>query len=190
MPKSSSTTQRVLRHTRAIHIQAYAREDGLWDLDAHISDIKTRDIKLQSGLRMGGQPLHDLLLRVTIDTQFNVKDASAVSNAVPYHGHCEAIAPDYKKLTGLNLMQQFRQGVKERFGGVSGCTHLNELAQILPTAAVQAFAGDVFDTSDEAQSSQQPFELDRCHALRTDGAAVAKFYPRWAKKSSNANPSS
>ncbi|HTD02305.1 DUF2889 domain-containing protein, partial [Undibacterium sp.] len=86
--------------------------------------------------------------------------------------------------------KQLRQGVKERMSGVKGCTHLTELAQILPTAAVQAFAGEVIDTRDGAGSSgqdQQPFQLDRCHALRLDGPAVAQYYPRWAIKPSSAN---
>jgi hypothetical protein len=30
-----------------------------------------------------------------------------------------------------------------------------------------------------------PWQLDRCHALRTDGPAVAKFYPRWHKVRKN-----
>jgi hypothetical protein len=34
-------------------------------------------------------------------------------------------------------MQQFRQGVKERMSGVNGCSHLTELALVLPTAAIR-----------------------------------------------------
>lgn len=183
MPLSTSTTQRALKHTRTINIQAFARDDGLWDLDAQITDTKTRDITLASGIRPIGSALHDLSLRITIDTNFTIVDAEAVSDAVPYPGFCNTIGPDYKKLIGLNLMQQFRQGVKTRLSGINGCTHITELAQILPTAAVQAFAGDVIDTRDGASNSehsQQPFQLNRCHALRLDGPAVVQYYPRWA----------
>ena len=42
----SSPVSRTLRHTRAIQVDAYARDDGLWDLDARITDVKTRDIAL------------------------------------------------------------------------------------------------------------------------------------------------
>jgi hypothetical protein len=184
MPLSLSTTPRVLKHTRAISIAAFARDDGLWDFDAQITDTKTRDCKLASGMRMLGCPIHDLSLRVTIDTSFHVVDAVAVSDAVPYPGFCDTIGSDYKKLIGLNLLRQFRFGVNERMSGVKGCTHLNELAQLLPTAAIQAFAGDVLDTrdgGDDTESSEQPFQLNRCHALRLDGPAVAQYYPRWAK---------
>jgi hypothetical protein len=182
MPLSPPISRRALKHTRAIQIEAFARDDGLWDIDAHITDIKTRDARLASGLRPAGAPMHDLWLRLTIDTQFNVVNAEAVSDAVPYPAYCDTIGSAYQQLVGLNLVKGFRNGVKERLSGIHGCTHLTELAQVLPTAAIQAFAGEVIDTRDGAGGDQQqkPFQLDRCHALRTDGAAVAQYYPRWA----------
>lgn len=183
MPLSPAASRRTLKHTRAIQVAAFARDDGLWDLDAHITDIKTRDIQLAAGSRPAGAPLHDLWLRLTIDTQLTVVDAEAVSDAVPYPGFCDTIGPAYKTLIGTNLLKGFRQQLKQRLGGIQGCTHLTELAQVLPTAAIQAFAGDVINTRDGDSGGgdqRQPFQLDRCHALRTDGAAVAQFYPRWA----------
>jgi hypothetical protein len=185
MPLSQPISRRALKHTRTIQVEAFARDDGLWDIDAHITDIKTRDAKLASGVRPAGTPMHDLWLRLTIDTELTIVDAEAVSNAVPYPTYCDTIGPAYKKLVGLNLLKGFRHGLKERLSGKEGCTHLTELAQVLPTAAIQAFAGEVIDTRDGAstdEQSQRPFQLDRCHALRLDGPAVAKYYPRWAVK--------
>ncbi|MBX9869525.1 MAG: DUF2889 domain-containing protein [Burkholderiaceae bacterium] len=181
--------RRALRHIRSIKIDAFARDDGLWDIDAHITDIKTRDIKLADGVRPQGMPIHDLSLRLTINTEFTIMAVDAVSDAVPYAGFCNLIGPDYRQLVGLNLMQQFRHAVKQRMGGIQGCTHLTELAQMLPTAVIQAFAGDVLETGDIAsaghagekgEEEQMPFQLNRCHALRLDSGAVMKFYPRWA----------
>jgi len=185
MPLSLPISRRALKHTRAIQVQAFAREDGLWDIDAHLTDVKTRDAKLASGVRPAGEPMHSLWLRLTIDIGLTGVDAEACSDAVPYPGYCDTIGPEYKKLIGLNLMEGFRQGVKERLAGTAGCTHLTELTQILPTAAIQAFAGEVFATRDGNAGDTQdrkPFQLDRCHALRLDGEAVAKYYPRWAIK--------
>jgi len=178
----SPPVSRSLRHTRAITVEAFARDDGLWDLDANIRDVKTRDITLPSGERPGGVPVHDLKLRVTIDRDLNIVDAEAASDAVPYPGFCDTIAPAYKKL--ISLVNHFRLHLKDRLTGVLGCTHLTELAQVLPTAALQAFADDNVDAPGGANpmSSDRPFELDRCHALRSDGPAVAKYYPRWSIK--------
>jgi hypothetical protein len=44
---------------------------------------------------------------------------------------------------------------------------------------VQGFAGEVIDTRGTADGAAQPFQLDRCHALKRDGEAVRQFYPRW-----------
>lgn len=193
MPLSHPNSRRALKHTRAIQVEAFARDDGLWDIDAHITDVKTRDAKLASGVRPAGAPMHDLWLRLTIDTKLTVVDAEAVSDAVPYPGYCDTISPAYKKLVGLNLARGFRQGVMERLSGTAGCTHLSELAHILPTAAIQAFAGEIIDTHDGAgaeEQNQKPFQLDRCHALRSEGEAVAKYYPRWARKPATGTKSS
>ncbi len=182
MPLSTPVHRRALRHTRAIAVTAFARDDGLWDIEARITDVKTIDVTLASGLRRAGENLHDLSLRITINTELSIVDAEACSDAVPYAGYCDTIGPAYKSLIGLNLMKGFRAGLKERLSGVLGCTHLTELAQILPTAAVQAFANDVLKTRDgdgEDQLSHKPFQLDKCHALRSDGPGVAKYYPRW-----------
>jgi hypothetical protein len=185
MPLSTPVPRRALRHTRAIDVQAFAREDGLWDLDAHITDIKTRDTELASGVLPAGQALHSLYLRLTINRDLFVVDAEAASDAFPYPGSCDTIAPAYKLLIGLNLLKGFRHELKQRIGGVLGCTHLTELAQVLPTAAIQAFAGDVINTrgsADPAVPGERPFQIDKCHALRADGPAVARYYPRWAVK--------
>lgn len=180
----SLPVSRSLRHTRAITVDAYARDDGMWDLDASIRDVKTRTVELASGERPGGTPVHDLKLRVTIDRDLTIVDAEAASDAVPYPGFCDTIGPAYKKLIGLSLVNHFRLHLKDRLSGVLGCTHLTELAQVLPTAALQAFADDTVDApgGQGVTSSDSPFELDRCHALRSDGPAVAKYYPRWSIK--------
>lgn len=171
-------------HTRAIKVDAYARDDGLWDLEAVLRDTKARDFILATGLRGAGEPIHDMLLTVTIDTQFNVVAAEARSRSVPYPGRCETITPDYSKLVGLNLLQNFRKLALERLGGIRGCTHLTELSAVLPTAAVQAFAGEVFKSHETPGHADEvkPSQLDRCHALRTDGPVVAEFYPRWYRQ--------
>ena len=177
-------------HTRSIRVDAYARDDGLWDLEAVLTDTKSRDFPLATGMRPAGDPVHDMVLRVTIDTQTTIVAVAAESRWVPYPGYCDTIGPDYGKLVGLNLLQDFRRHVQARLGGVHGCTHITELAKVLPTAAVQAFAGEVFKTRDSAHAGhahddKMPWQLDRCHALRTDGPAVAKFYPRWHKVRKN-----
>jgi hypothetical protein len=46
---------RRLVHTRSIHVDAYARDDKLWDLVATIQDVKQRDLKLESETGLSGR---------------------------------------------------------------------------------------------------------------------------------------
>jgi hypothetical protein len=180
-------------HTRSISANVFARDDGLWDVEAEIVDTKSRDFMLASGMRTAGSAIHRMRLRIAIDTQFNIVEVEAHSLDHPYPGYCSEIEPAYQKLVGLNLLKNFKRAVRERLGGIAGCTHMTELTDVLPTAAVQAFAGEVIrnrDAADEeasgdAANQQKPFQLDRCHALRSDGPAVAEFYPRWYRPASS-----
>lgn len=174
LPRAAANRQ--LKHRRTIAVQVYARGDGLWEVDATIADTKTRDAQLAGRLCAAGEPIHDMLLRLVVDERLNIVESGAQSNAVPYPGACET-HDVYGRLVGLNLLQGFRAALRERVGGVQGCTHITELAQVLPTAVVQAFAGEVIDT--RGQGAERPFQIDRCHALRADGESVRRYYPRW-----------
>ena len=182
------TPTRRFVHTRSICVKAYARDDGLWDLEAELTDVKEKDFALAVGIRKAGEPVHAMQLWLTIDKALNVVDARAQSDWVPYPGHCDSFGDDYRQLVGLNLLRGFRHAVQQRLGGTQGCTHLTELAGVLPTAAIQAFAGEIYrprdqahepDAADHREVGQRPFQLERCRALRVDGPAVAKYYPRW-----------
>lgn len=179
MPLPTSQASRLLKHRRQIDVQVYARDDGLWEADARITDVKSHPSRLATGIRPAGEPIHDMLLRVVVDRSLTIVDAGAQSMAVPYPGHCDAHGDTYQRLVGLSLTRGFRQALRERVGGVLGCTHLTELAQVLPTALVQAMAGEVIDTRGETADAGRPFQIDRCHALRADGPAVHTHYPRW-----------
>ena len=176
MPLPDTEVERELRHTRRVRYEGYKRTDGLWDIEAHLTDIKNHDYRLKTGVRRAGQPVHSMWLRLTIDREFNVVDAAASSEAVPYPGGCETIAPAYRALVGLNLVRHFRLKANELLGGVRGCTHLTEMLAGMPTAAIQSFAGEMKEEQDDGS---KPFQLDQCHALETSTETVRVWYPKW-----------
>jgi hypothetical protein len=179
-------------HTRSVRIDAFRRADGAWDLEAELVDVKPHDTPLAGSVRLAGEPVHLMRLRLTIDAQGEVLGATAVSDAVPYRGVCEAVTPDYRRLVGLNLLRGFRAGVRERLGGVAGCTHLSELAQVLPTAAIQAMSGEEWRRREELERASgkphRPFTIDRCHAWRSDGPVVERHFPIWYRAASVSAP--
>ena len=176
MPLPPSSAQRTRMHVRNIQLDGYKRDDARWDIEARLIDTKDHDYPLSSGLRLRGEAVHDMWVRVTIDHQMNVLDAVACTDAMPYMGYCDRITPDYAQLVGLNLFHGFRTAVKNLFRGTRGCSHLSELLMFLPTAALQTFASDVLDNDD---SAHKPYQLDRCHALESHSDAVRRYYPRW-----------
>lgn len=176
MPLAPPDCPRQPLHTRSIRVQSYARDDGLYDIEAELVDLKAYDFEKLGGTHRAGQPIHHMHLRLTIDGDYTIVAAQAAYDAAPYGAECTAIAPDYAGLKGLNLLRQFRQAVKERFGRTAGCTHMTELAQVLPTAAVQTMANR---RRQESDPDRRPFQVGGCHALRTDGAVVREHYPRW-----------
>ncbi|OZI36363.1 hypothetical protein CEG14_15285 [Bordetella genomosp. 1] len=179
MPLPPSEISRQPLHTRSIRVQCYGREDGLWDLEAELIDVKGYDFPKRNGETFkAGDPIHHMHLRITIDDGYTIVAAVAAYDAAPYGESCMAIDGAYADLVGMNLLKGFRRQVKERFGHVAGCTHMTELSQVLPTSAVQMMAGERRQNS-ASNPERRPFQLDGCHALRTDGPVVLEYYPQW-----------
>jgi len=174
MPLPDAQRPREPLHRRSIEIHGYKRDDGLFDIEGHLVDTKSIDFKLAAGIRPKGEPIHEMWLRITVDRNLVIVDAAAATDAMPYEGECGAITPDYRKLVGVAIRPGYTQKVKELFGGTRGCTHITELCGSIATAAFQTLAGQRAQPTDK-----KPFQLDKCHALDSTGAAVARFYPKW-----------
>ena len=174
---------RQLKHRRQIDVQVFARGNGLWEVDALLIDTKTRVANMAEGPRPAGTPIHDMLLRLVVNEKLDILEAGSETRWMPYTGVCNQHGDQhgdaYSRLVGLNLLQDFRKQLRQKLGGTQGCTHITELAQVLPTAVVQAFAGEVIDTRGTADGASRPFQIDRCHALRSDGEVVRLHHPRW-----------
>jgi hypothetical protein len=180
-PQSQPVGPRQRIHTRCIVVEGWKRDDGLWDIEGRLTDVKDHDYPLASGLRRQGEPVHDMWVRVTIDRDFNILDATASVEGAPYMGGCDLIGPSYRRLAGLNLVRGFRRCVAEMFATVKGCSHLTELLNSLPTAAIQTMASEVSET-DGVAPGEKPWQLDRCHALESTSATVHRYYPRWYRE--------
>jgi len=176
MPLPPPGAERVRLHQRSVKSDGYKRVDGLWDIEARMVDTKDQDYPLSSGLRKSGEAVHDMSVRVTIDSKMNIVDAATCTDAAPYMGACESVPPDYSVIVGLNLFHGFRKAVKDLFGSTHGCAHVSELLMFLPTVALQTFASEVLDDDD---SAHKPYQLDRCHALESHSETVKRYYPRW-----------
>ena len=176
MPLPPADCPREASHQRSITITAYARSDGLWDIEGHLTDAWTRPVPRAGGLLPPGEPMHSMRLRLTVDRTATVVAAQAVTEAGPYDAACATIAPDYGQLVGVRVARGWRDALRRLFGRTAGCTHMNELAGVMGSAVLQAMWEVMTQDADT-----QPFSIDGCHALKSSGPQVAKFFPRWHK---------
>ncbi len=179
----SPPTGRTMIHNRAIECTGYRREDGLWDIEGTLTDVKSYAfLNAHRGTVVPGDPLHGMALRLTVDDKLVIRDAEAASDKVPYE-MCPAITPAFKKLVGLTIGPGFRGQVKTRLGGIQGCTHLVELLWPLATTAFQTVypvlareTGEL-PTGDGRAARARPKVLNTCHVYASDSEVVRRFWP-------------
>lgn len=174
MPLPPPDCARKSSHQRSINIRAYARTDGLWDVEGQLTDEWSEPVTKADGLLQPGEPMHSMWLRFTVDRTATIVAVQCVTDAGPYDAACGTIAPDYGKLVGVQVARGYRDAIRRLLGRTAGCTHINELAGAMGSAVLQAM-WDVLTVDPE----QKPFSIDGCHALKSSGPQVAKFFPRW-----------
>ena len=181
MPLSEPAPRRLL-HTRHVECRGYLRDDGLWDIEGHMVDAKTYSFpNRHRGTVEAGEPVHEMWLRFTIDDAMRIHGVEAVTDHGPYH-MCPAITPNFKRLEGLTIGPGFRRAVRERVGGLQGCTHLVELVGPVSTTAFQTLnARRRFkDASVRGEDeSERPRILGTCHALASDSPVVKELWPEF-----------
>ena len=183
MPLPAPKQERELLHTRTVTFKGYRRSDNLWDIEGHLTDVRSHDVTYPGGSRMAGDPVHSMWLRLTVDASCEIREVHASSDAVPYEGICGTIASRYACLVGVRVGKGFGGHVRRLVGGKNGCAHMTELMLSMGTAVIQTLAGEVPLAPDE-----KPFSLDGCHALDTSGPLVATFHPRWYRRNDDAVP--
>ena len=166
---------RTRLHARRVSYEGFRRDDGLFDLEGHLTDVKDHDYALLTGLRPAGVAVHDMWVRVTVGSDYIIRSIEVRTDGMPYET-CDRIEPAYAKLAGASLLHGFRKTLYDAMGGVRGCSHLTEVLAHTPTAAIQMFAGLRREIE---PGGDKPFQLDRCHALETTTDTVRRYYPQW-----------
>jgi hypothetical protein len=176
MPLTPVSVNRSRLHTRSVVFEGFRRDDGLFDIEGRLTDVKDHDYPLLTGLRKAGEPVHDMWARVTVGPDYLIRAIEVKTDEMPYPDACDRIEAAYGTLVGASLLHGFRKTLYEAMGGIRGCSHLTELLAQLPTAAIQMFAGLRREIE---ESGAKPFQLDRCHALETTTDTVRRYYPQW-----------
>lgn len=114
-------------HLRRISCQAFERDDGLLDVEGFLVDTRTRSITLLDKREIpAGEVIHQMRVRLTVDLQRTIQDASVYSEIHPYP-ECPAVEAAYRQLIGMRIDPGFTREVKRLFKGVKGCSHMSEI---------------------------------------------------------------
>lgn len=176
---------RTHAHTRTVVFRGYRRDDGLWDIEGELKDVKTFDnLTNDRGLLKAGEPAHGMAIRLTVDDAMKISEVAVGMPAAPFPECQQAKAP-LSALVGRTLGRGWRKAIDETMGGVKGCTHLRELLFNMATAAYQTipnYRQHLRRLSGKPAPilTKPPAHLGTCLAWDADGTMVKRNRPQFA----------
>ena len=171
-------------HTRRVVSQGYLRADGLWDIEAGIEDTKTYFARNGDGReRQPGEPIHHMLVRLTLDDALKVIDAVAAMPNTTFD-ECGPAADPVRGLIGATVGPGWRKAIDEAMGGTRGCTHVRELLAAMATVAYQTIPNyRIYQRRQRGfqrvAGGQPGHQLGKCLGWDTDGPVVARIAPEF-----------
>src|SRR4051794_39240065 len=179
------TAPRTLAHTRSVQYRGYRRDDGLWDIDAELTDTKTYAFQRHDrGPMQPGEPLHGMAIRLTVDDHMKIVDVAVRMPATPFD-ECQQAKPPMSRLIGHTLGRGWRKTIEHALGGTQGCAHLRELVFNMATVAYQTiphYRNHLRRLAGEPRPvlKRPPPHLGQCLAWDFDGPVVARHRPEFA----------
>lgn len=179
-------SKRKLSHTRNIQVQAFEREDGLWDIEAHLTDKKHFSLGTPDReLITSDDYLHDMCFRIALDLDMTIQEVEATMSDTPYL-RCPDVLPNYQRLLGVVIGPGWQREIKQRLGATEGCTHLRELLGPMATVAYQAITDAVYRPIDYTKNPQifKPL-VDSCYGLDAAGDVIPRLWPEFVEVKTN-----
>ena len=177
---------RKLSHTRTVVYQGFDREDGLWDIEATLTDVKPYSFQVPNEPVMPAQePIHSLKIRVTLNDQMVIQDIATSMDEIP-HPECAGAPHGMHLLIGSTMGRGWRKVINQHVGGTAGCTHLREMLANMATAAFQTLPSGQWHRVELAgqpqpEITQAPHHLGQCHSWAYDSPTVQRAYPMFYK---------
>lgn len=171
-------------HTRDVVYRGFYRADGLWDIEAEMTDTKAYAIeRSERGHMPPGTPVHGMAIRVTVDDSMTIVAIASVMDHTPF-SECQQGTDPMQRMVGATMGPGWRTSIERALGGTRGCTHLRELLFNMATAAYQTIPAYRDRLRREAglaepERAEPPYHVDKCIAWNVDGPVVARHYPRF-----------
>jgi hypothetical protein len=183
-------------HIRAVTMQGFRRDDGLWDIEGEMRDSKTSAWpSWEGGEQPPEVPVHHMRVRITLDDNYIVQSVAAALPTVPFP-ECKQGIPPLQGLVGASIARGWRKALEATLGATKGCTHLRELLMQLGTVAYQTVGGEGRREEWEAlpeprirppaATSPKP-HWDKCIGWRLDGEVIRRLAPDFFQPSGKAS---
>lgn len=171
----SKPVRRKHAHRRTIICNGYEREDGLWDIEAQMTDVKAESVDNpeRGGYVAAGEAFHDMKLRFTLDKTFLIHQVEAVIDESPFL-MCPGAVHVFKRLEGTRIGPGWQRKAKELVGGAQGCTHLHELLPVLATTSIQSLWPSM---DEDVMDAGAKVMLNTCRTWAQDSDVVKRYLP-------------
>lgn len=179
-----SETTREHIHTRTITTKGFRRDDGLWDIEGELTDIKTHpSASIGDFSRDVGQPIHHMKIRLTVDDAFKVHNALGAMPSSPFAECLPALMP-FQGMIGVTIGPGWRKAIDSAMGGIAGCTHMRELLAVMATVVYQTIPGyRRHERSRRGESTpiltEPTHQMGKCITWDFNGAVIARVAPQF-----------
>ncbi|MBA4863397.1 DUF2889 domain-containing protein [Streptomyces sp. PSKA54] len=164
-------------HRRSITVTAHEGDGDEISVEAELRDERPWE-------EPPGGVVHRMVLAVRIRLADMVIVAADADMRTFPHAECPRITPAFDSLVGLSVAAGYNRAIQERFRGVSGCSHLYELARVLGPAVVQAaISARARRRAAAGKATHDPRStagvLNSCHIWAPDGVGLRKLDTGW-----------
>ena len=172
-------------HTRSVEYRGFLREDGLWDIEAELTDTKTYALQRSNrDVLQAGQPVHGMVIRLTVDDDMKITAVAVGMPAAPF-AECQQAKPPMERLIGCTLGRGWRKAIEEALGKTQGCAHLRELLFNMATVGYQTIPLyrhhlQQLTGLPEPILNRPPPHVGQCIAWDFNGTVVKRVYPEFA----------
>ena len=153
--------------------EGWQRDDGLFDIEAHLVDVKDHDYDAADGRAPGRRAgARHVGARDDRHAIHVIHAIEAQTDRMPYPGGCDASGPRIAKLVGANLCRAFASGCTMRWAACAAARTSPTCWRSLPTAAVQTFAGPARARTQATRQAVPARPLPRARDDERDGAPL------------------
>jgi hypothetical protein len=176
-------TERKEIHHRQLDIRFFQRADGLFEVEGRLLDRKAHPFRraLHETDTPAGAPVHDISVRLVIDENLLVHDASASLATSPFEV-CRGAADTLAPLKGLKIGAGWNKRVRELLGGAACCTHIVELLGPMASTVYQGLAPQRVARMSQPGNDEHKTKVDSCYAYASHREVVARLWPHLRKR--------